>query len=408
MRAGWIRLWRWTAWGGIGLSLYAGWLTVDDVRDRASSEREIDAACDRLISPAAVMDLRDGMVRATTSEYNRFDAGQLPGSCTVYKVPEPGKSQALFTLVVQGISASRPLNRIGDDSRLEPFDTSGGAGSRKQDVTAVADRRPEPQPLAGGLGWHGNRYTTVRAECGPGSEPAAPTLLHVTARADYEDVSAADRQRLARIARSAADVLTLRIGCRTRLPELHDNELPLAPTALRPAQSVSGSCRWFAEYTGRHAQGRLPDRALAVPTRQQNPAESCLLAVSPKRVRHIAEDVPEKDRDFARAALTHSPWWLRTVTYLGTEARTVGYDSVGSEDKIIKLGTAGHSSGAWWVSSLCDGKPALHTLSSGYTYDNILGADVLSALFRAYVNDFTKQHGCTHVKYPEAKDFRSP
>ncbi|GGV09872.1 hypothetical protein GCM10010260_55450 [Streptomyces filipinensis] len=286
MRAGWNRLWRWTAWGGIGLSLYAGWLTVDDVRDRASSERDIGTACDRLVSGAAVMDLQGGMVRAEAGDQDRLDARQLPASCTVYKVPGPGRTTSLFTLMVQSSDTYAPLNRIGDDSRLEPFYTmTGGDGSQKADVTAVADRRPESPPLGDGtLGWYDNGYTTVRAECGPGSRATAPRLLHVSARADYEDVSAADRQRLARIAHSATEVLTARIGCRTRLPALPDEQLPPVPSALRPGRAVGGSCRWFARHIERQGQGRLPDRALAVPVRDTNPIESCLLAVSPDQV----------------------------------------------------------------------------------------------------------------------------
>ncbi|MBC2905742.1 hypothetical protein [Streptomyces cupreus] len=409
MRAGWIRLWRWTAWGGIGLSVYAGWLTVDDARDRASSEREISAACGRLVSPATVMDLRGGTVRAKASDYDRLDARELPSSCTIYKVPGPGKTIGLFTLVVQGTDTSTPLHWIGDDSGHEPFYGLDTNGRQKSDVTAVADRRPEPQPMGDGtLGWYGNWYTTVRAECGPGSSATAPELLNVTARADYDDVSAADRQRLARIARSAAEKLTDRIGCRTRLPALADHPLANAPSALRPAQAVNGSCRWFARHIKQQGQGRLPDRALATPARDANPVQSCLLAVGPDQVGHIADGMPEGKRSYARSALTHSPWWLRTVSYFGPEARTVGYDSLGSRDEIIKTGTTGHTNGAWWASSICNGKPALHTLSSSYAYDNVLDSQSLSALFRAYVDDITERRGCTHVTYPDSEDFRSP
>ncbi|WP_031165460.1 hypothetical protein [Streptomyces durhamensis] len=409
MHTGWNRLWRWTAWGGIGLSLYAGWLTVDDVRDRAVSERDISAACDRLVSGAAVMDLQGGMVRAKAGDYDRLDARQLPDSCTVYKVPGPGRTTSLFTLVVQSSDTYAPLNRIGDDSRLEPFYTMTGDGGQKADVTAVADRRPESSPMGDGtLGWYGNGYTTVRAECGPGSRATAPGLLHVTARADYEDVSAADRQRLARIAHSATEVLTARIGCRTRLPALPDDQLAAVPSALRPARAVGGSCRWFARRIERQGQGRLPDRALAVPVRDTNPIESCLLAVGPDQVGRIAAGLDEDKRAYARSALTHSPWWLHTAaSYFGAEARAVGHDTLGGRGETIRPGTAGHASGAWWAASVCAGKPALHTLTASYTYDDVLGPRTLSTLFRAYVDTITKQRGCTHVTYPDGADFRS-
>ncbi|WP_405870045.1 hypothetical protein OHB11_01700 [Streptomyces zaomyceticus] len=409
MRAGWIRLWQWTACGGIGLSLYAGWLTFDDIRDRAAGERDISAACDGLVSGAAVMDLEGGMLRAKAADSpkSRLDADELPGSCTVYKVPGPGRTTGLFTLTVRVGGTSTPLHRIGDDSTLEPFrDRHDG---RKSDVTAIADRRPEPRPIGDGtLGRYGDWYTTVRAECGPGSRATAPKLLHVTARADYDDISAADRERLAHIARSATEGLTDRIGCRSRLPALPDQQLPSVPSELRPARSTDGSCRWFARHIQAQGPGRLPDRALATPDPDASPVESCLLAVSPDQVGRIADGLPEDDRDSARSALTHSPWWLRTASFFGPEAHTVGYDGLGSDDSTITAGTAGHASGAWWASSVCDGKPALHTLSTGYTYDNVLGAKTLSAVFRAYVDDITKRRGCTHVTYPATKDFRTP
>ncbi|MFI1030297.1 hypothetical protein [Streptomyces sp. NPDC020951] len=407
MRAGLNRLWRWTAWGGIGLSLYAGWLTADDIRDRASSERDISAACDGLVSGAAVMDLQGGMVRAKASDYDeyRIDTSELHSSCTVYKVPGPGRTTSLFTLAVRRSDASEPMNWIGDDSGLEPFYDSGV--SDKSDVTAVADRRSESWPVGDGtLGRYGNWYTTVRAECGPGSRATAPELLNVTARADYDDVSAADRERLARLARSAAEAAADRIGCKARLAALPSRQLASVPTTLRPAKTADGSCRWFAAHLTQQGQDRLPDRALAVPVQEANPLEGCLLAVSPDQVGRIADDLDDDQRDYARSALTHSPWWLRTVSYFGPEASTVGYELLGADDAIIEPGTAGHTKGGWWASSVCDGKPALHTLSSSYTYDDILGSQRLNTLFRAYVDDIAKRRGCTDVTYPAAKDFR--
>ncbi|MGW2105766.1 hypothetical protein [Streptomyces sp. NPDC001948] len=417
MRAGWIRLWQWTAWGGIGLSLYAGWLTFDDIRDRASSERDISAACDRLVSGAAVMDLQGGMVRARGGDDDEFrlDVDELPSSCTVFKVPGSGGITRLFTLSVRASDTSEPVYRIGDDTDLEPFRDSRVSG--RPDVTAIADRRPESRPIGDGtLGRYGNWYTAIRAECGPGSRATAPKLLTVTARAeyaDYEEVSAADRERLTHIARSATEELIDRIGCRSRLPALPDHQLAPVPTALRPARATDGSCRWFARHVEVRGQGRLPDRALAVPTLDTSPTEGCLLAVSPDQVGRIADGLDGADQDYASAALTFAPWWLRTVSYFGAEARVVGYEERGDEgrddeDKIITAGTAGHASGAWWASSVCDGKPALHTLSAGYTYDNVLTPRTLSDLFRAYVDDITERRGCTHVTYPDAKDFGAP
>lgn len=407
VRAGWVGLWRWTAWAGIGLSVYAGWLTADDMRDRASSERDIGVACAGLVSGSEVMDLQGGMVRAKAGDHGdgfTLDGPEPHGSCTLYKVPGPGKSTGLLTLVVRGSSASEPLNWIGDTGGLEPFYGDGD----DDDVTAVADRLPQPGPIGDGtLGRYGNGYTTIRAVCGTGSRTTVPKLLNVTARADYDDVSAADSERVARIARSAAEKVTDRIGCRTRLPALPDRLAPVSP-ALRPAKAADGTCRWFARHLRERGQGHLPDRALAAPAPATNPVEGCLLAVSPNQVGRIAQDLDGDGRRYARSAVTHSPWWLRSTSYFGPEAHTVGYDDLGTQDVLIEAGTAGHANGAWWASSVCDGEPALHTLSAGYTYDNVLSPQVLSDLFRAYVDDITERRGCTRITYPDAKDFRNP
>ncbi|MFD3475977.1 hypothetical protein [Streptomyces sp. NPDC058695] len=403
MGAGRRRLWQTMAVGGIGLSLYAGLLTVDDVRDRASSERDIAAACDHLVSGEQVMDLQGGMVRAKSSGYDeyRLDARDLPSACTIDKVGGSHRTTDLFRLIVES-SDSEPVNMIGD--RGSPFSTFDGY-QPKDDVTAVADREPEAWPLGDGtLGSYMNFRTTIRAECGPGSGKAAPRLLNVTAVARYPEVSAEDLRRLAHIAREATQQLTLRIGCRTQLPALPER-MTAVPSKLRPVASATGSCRWARQLVKEQRQGRLPDRALTIPAREANPAEGCLLAVSPGRVRAIADGLDPDQRDYADGALTQSPWWLRTVSYFGAEAESVGYDDIG-DTVILKPGTAGGKDGTWWASSICDGKPALHTISTDHIYDDILGHKTLSSLFRAYVDDITTRRGCTHVTYPAAKDFR--
>ncbi|WP_018545937.1 hypothetical protein [Streptomyces sp. LaPpAH-108] len=404
MGAAWRRLVLTTAVGGIGLSLYAGRLTVDDIRDRAASERAVAEACDHLVSGAQVMDLQGGTVRAESDDHEQYwlDVRQLPSACTVYKVTGSHKSSELFRLIVRSSDDPEAMNTIGD--RRAPFSSYDGYRP-KADVTAVADIDPEEWPLGDGtLGSYTNFRTAVRAECGPGSGKEAPSLLRVTAVARYGKVSAEDRKRLARIARSAMRQLTHRVGCRTRLPALPDR-MPAVPSALSPATAATGSCRWAGRLIKEQGQRRLPDRALATPARDANPVESCLLAVGPDRVRAIAGGLDGDQREYAESALTHSPWWLRTVSYAGSETKSVAVDSFGDEVK-IRAGTAGGKDGTWWASSVCDGKPALHTLTTAQPYDDILGRKAVDSLFRAYVDDITTRRGCTHVTYPAVKDFR--
>ncbi|MEB3963138.1 hypothetical protein OKJ48_23235 [Streptomyces kunmingensis] len=379
-------------------------MTVDDVRDRAGSERDIAAACDHLVSGTDVMDLQGGMVRARSDQDDeyRLDARKLPSACTIYKEVNSHKSTDLFRLIVKSSDDSEPLNLIGDQA--SPFLSTTNGYRLKDDVTAAADRELEEWPLGdGSLGSYTNFRTTIRAVCRPGSARTAPKLLHVTAVARYTDVSAEDRQRLARIARAATQQLTRRTGCKTQLPSLPESMAPNR-TALRSLSSAAGSCRW-AGRLAKEGQGRLPDRALAHPARTTTPVESCLLAVGPRQVKAIAVDLDADQHDYVEGALTYSPWWLRTVSYFGAETHSVGYDS-GPDTVLLKPGTAGGASGAWWASSICDGKPALHTLVADHIYADVLGEKALSSLFRAYVDDITTRRGCTHVVYPTAKDFR--
>ncbi|MEU3742484.1 hypothetical protein AB0E78_36160 [Streptomyces sp. NPDC032198] len=187
------------------------------------------------------------------------------------------RGRHLFRLIVESSDDAEPVNMIGNGS---PFFTRDGSYP-KGNVTAAADREPEAWPLGDGtLGSYTNIRTTIRAECRPASGKAVPRPLHVTAVGRYPEVSAEDRQRLAR---SAMQQLTPRIGCRTQLPSL-SARMTAVSLKLRPAASATGSCRWAGQLGKEHGPGRLPDRALTIPAREANPVEGYLLAVGPVRV----------------------------------------------------------------------------------------------------------------------------
>ncbi|MGW7089122.1 hypothetical protein ACWGH2_37325 [Streptomyces sp. NPDC054871] len=342
------------------------------------------------------------MVRAKADYEGPLNARSLPSKCVIYRVPGEDKTEELFTLsVASGGVRGAPLHEVGEEA-LDPFYVApaGFGGKQKSDVTASA-AHAEPRPIGDGtLGRYTDIQTTVRVTCGPRSRVAAPSLLNVTARANYEDVSANDRQRLARIAHAAAVKLAERTGCVARLPALPDQLGPASP-ALHPAQTAQGSCRWFADHLHAQGQGLLPNRALGAPAPRGNLVETCLMAVSPTQVNKVMPHVKTENRTYARLA----PWWLRTASFVGPEADTVASRGLLHRAK-IRPGTAGGNvDNVWWASSVCDGKPALHTLTSSYTYTEALNPTAISALFRAYVNDFTKRRGCTDVTLPDAKDF---
>ncbi|MGX1132517.1 hypothetical protein RKD49_004707 [Streptomyces glaucescens] len=139
------RLWSGTAVLAIGASLWAFWLTYDDSRDRAASEREIAEACAGLVSGEDVMDLHGGTARATTDRTIDLEA-PAPGWCRVYGVPGPHRSDGLLTLSVRTSTDGAPLHTVGDGGAAPAPGTArtstarGGAGS----PTAPWARPPRP------------------------------------------------------------------------------------------------------------------------------------------------------------------------------------------------------------------------------------------------------------------------
>ncbi|MGW7369080.1 hypothetical protein ACWGI8_38075 [Streptomyces sp. NPDC054841] len=395
-----------TAVLGTGASLWACWLTYTDVRDRAASEAEIAAACGGIVDAEAVMDLRGGMVRAKagSGENDRLRLDALPGRCTLYRVPEPGKSDGLFVLAVRTSADDVPMNVVGDEIRFEPFGRRDDKDPDPDDVTRLADHA-EPLPLGdGALGHYSDDSVTVRTGCASGS--GKPSSVQVTARADYDDVSDDDRGILAGLARTAAARAADALKCDTRLPAV-PAQLTTPGRELRAPKSASASCAWYGRHLDDAGRGRLPDRMLEAPTGARSATETCLLALSPAGVREIAPDLQGSQREYADDALTHSPWWMRTASFFGPESESVAIEVL-DHYEYLRPGTAGggEGPGVWWASSVCDGRPAIHTLTVSYTYEDVV-LDRLSTLFRAYVDDITRRRGCTGVELPAPSAFKA-
>ncbi|MEV6782616.1 hypothetical protein [Streptomyces sp. NPDC051098] len=390
------------ALAGMGASVWAFWLTLEDMGEKSDSKDRIAEACAGLVDAEAVLSLRGGVVRTKTDSgadsVLRIDS--LPSACRIYGVPESGGSDGLFSLVVRTAADGRPLHVVGDESSLEPFQNRLDRNAEDEDATRTADRA-EPHPLGdGALGDYDHGSVTVRAVCTSGK----PAALSVTARADYEDVSDQDRRTLAEVAHGAAVRAAAGLKCDARLSAL-PSRLPTPDRELGDPKSAKASCGWYRGYLGRTARGRLPDRVLEAPLGAMSSTESCLLAVSPSAVGEIADDLQGPDRTYAEPALTHSPWWMRTSSYLGTDAESVGHSPF-ADTTFLKPGTAGGDEGAgvWWASSVCDGRPALHALTVSYTYDGVVSGR-MAGLLRAYVDDVTKRRGCTDVVFPPATAF---
>ncbi|MCX4511543.1 hypothetical protein OHA27_14730 [Streptomyces sp. NBC_01619] len=387
---------------GTGVSLWAYWLTYTDVRDRAASEDEIATVCDGLVDAEAAMDLRGGVVRASVSAGDQdgppFDA--RPDTCIVDRMLEPGRSDDLVVVAVRRSETVTPLLVVGDEVGNEPFGSRDDRGRLLDDPTRLADHA-EPHPLGdGSLGDRSDNSVTIRAACPSGE----PTALEVTATARYDGVSDEDRRILAVLARGTMEEAAARLRCAVRLPHLPARfEAP--GRALGAPTSARTSCAWYGRHLGATASGRLPDRMLEPPTAPRSGKETCLLAVSPAAVRGMTPQLPWDSRKYVEGALTYSPWWMRTTSVFGAGTASVGY---GDRRQYAYLGpgTAGGEKdhGVWWASSVCDGQPALHTLTVSFTYDDVV-LDRLPALFRAYVDDITRRRGCTDVTFPEPSAF---
>ncbi|MFD7229637.1 hypothetical protein [Streptomyces sp. NPDC059881] len=388
---------------GTGVSLWAYWLTYTDVRDRAASEDEIAAVCDGLVDAEAAMDLRGGVVRASASADDKDGpgVGAPPDSCLVLRDGEPGRADRLVAVRVRASDDRESPEVVGDSIGHEPFGRREYRDRRPEDPTRLADHA-EPRPLGDGrLGDYSDNSVTVRVSCASG-KPAVG--LEVTATTEYDDVSDEDRRILAGLARGSAEKAAARVGCAARLQPLPER-LDTPGRALGAPKAARASCAWYGRHLDTAGRGRLPDRVLEAPTGGGSRKETCLLAVSPAGVRAIGPQLTGDSRKPAENALGSSPWWMRTASFFDAGAASVAYDEY-RRYGYLEPGTAGGEKdhGVWWASSVCDGQPALHTLTVSFTYDDVV-LDRLPALFRAYVDDITRRRGCTDVTFPEPSAF---
>jgi hypothetical protein len=400
---------------GIGLGGWGLWLETDEHLDRAASREKITTACDGLVDPDQVLGLNGGTARARPgSEPNdsMFDLDNpnalatMPTRCLIHRVGDSGTSYEHFLLSVWPTPSDEFAQVVNGWD--EPF--SERFVDRKGDLTREADTTA-PYPIGdGSLGVYYDDFVMVKAPCS--DTPGDKTSINVMTVARYSAttrVTDTDRHTLAELARTAAERTAAKVGCGTALPAL-PAELPTPSSRLVNTKSRNGSCGWYAGFVAEEGRGRLPDRALTAPLGTHTPQESCLLAVSDDGVRGIWSGLT-KDEIGSRSmsdVLRLAPWWLRTDSFFGDEAREVKAQGVGTEQSPLDPGTAGVSQDAnvWWASSTCDGRPAVHTLSVQYPYETYV-RQRLEPLLRAYVTDVAARRGCTDLEFPSGSTFRA-
>ncbi|MGW6359556.1 hypothetical protein ACWFR5_31425, partial [Streptomyces sp. NPDC055092] len=60
----------------------------------------------------------------------------------------------------------------------------------------------------------------------------------------------------------------------------------------------------------------------------------------------------------------------------------------------------------WWASSVCDGRPQIHTMTLALGYDRV-ATSRMAKVFRSYVSDVTERRGCSQVEFPASSTFRA-
>lgn len=394
---------------GVGAGGWGLWLEARDQFDRSASRDRIAKACAGLVDPDQVLDLNGGTSRARAgSEANDsigdFGPAFMPARCEIYRVGKPGTTYNHFLLSVWS-------NPSDDFAQLvsgwdDPFGMLGRKANA--DVTREAGQTGAYPIGDGRLGVYYGNAAVVKAKCTDKSGGTTSINTMTVARYFEDDpVTDADRRTLAELARTAAVRAAKKLGCKASLPAL-PAELPTPSAKLVNAKSAGGTCGWYAGYIAAKGRWRLPDRALGTPAAHAQ-EESCLLGVSSKEVRRMWPDLgkDEVGGDSLDDVIRLAPFWLRTESYFGDEAREVATDHFGREHRSLDPGTAGHDAeeNVWWASSTCAGQPALHTLSSDYPYDKVVQKR-LQALFKAYVTDVAARRDCTDLKFPAAATFQ--
>ncbi|CAM5366173.1 hypothetical protein SSPIM334S_05614 [Streptomyces spiroverticillatus] len=382
------------ALAGIGLASWAFWLSVQEFRDLSALRTEIEDSCQGLVDPDEVLRLNGGMPQHVRgSAYSRgFDTPGPLGLCRVHRTAEPGSLEQEFVLGIASQPTPGSTTRITDRSDREDFRHHF---PDDPDVPHTSDGKPSapragstpPNPLGDGtLGHYDRRSATVYAVCrNPARTTGNVTSVRATARVRDKYPSPDDLASLTRIAHRAARRVADRAHC-TPPPGAPPAQLAAPESLFTPVTSTprTGTCGWYGRFVSARGRGAHPDLVLGAPTGSTPWTEQCQLLVS----------VREGARISARHALDHpayrsrlayipyeerirfSPWLVRAETRFGDETAGVFLDGLGiglrREGAVAPGGAGRKGAGIWWASSVCGGRPALHTLTVPDPYDSVI------------------------------------
>ncbi len=123
-------------------------------------------------------------------------------------------------------------------------------------------------------------------------------------------------------------------------------------------------------------------------------------------------DEAGEDGEHRRVSSPDTPgeWFVSLHTYAGPVAEDLRLTATDDGEPVEPAtpGKAGRSATdpVWWASSVCDGRPQIHTMTLARGYAELVEPRT-EALFRAYVDDVTARRGCTDVVLPDHSTFRA-
>lgn len=372
-----------------------------------NNHRQIDAACGGLVPAGRVLDLSEagGTITHRVLDEDSFDPDTgIPHDCELYSTEageRAGTSTGIrwfFTGQMGVLPDGQPL--IADAPMKGPL------GIRSRTTYP-------PQPLGGDIaGRVTDSSVTVQLPCEEGTAEDE-SVRALWARAELMprrggQVSGHDRAVLAETAVETANNLADRLGCAERLPDAPD-EVPALTAGPVPAARAEGTCAWYGK-TGLADRSPYPDEVVESRTDGLAWHESCGLVLDFGRADRVYAEEADS-HDWLNSPDTPGEWFVSLHTYAGPVAENIGLTSTddGEISEPAVPGKAGRSATdpVWWASSVCDGRPQVHTMTVGRPSYARLVASRMEDLFRAYVDDVTIRRHCTDVVLPGHSTFRA-
>ncbi|MEU6661804.1 hypothetical protein [Streptomyces sp. NPDC046821] len=376
-----------------------------------SARQQINAVCDGLVPAGRVLALSaaGGTVTHRVS-YDPIDVDNLASGqqCELFSAEAAEKhgsdgERMFFVGTVGVLPNSREVIADG------PF----------KDVVNYYDGRAyASQPLGGGIaGAVTDSGVVVQLQCPEGKEGTRP-IKALWARAEFVDpkrsmmgsgqLNASDRSVLADTAVVTANNLAERLGCADRLPDAPDDVPALLEWPV-PAARAEGTCAWYGK-AGYAARGsRYPDQVVESRTDAKLWDERCALILSQGRAGALYHATPDEHKNLNQPDRP-GKWFVSLHTYSGPDATKVMLTSTSVDERPepAEPGKAGRSrkDAIWWASSVCDGRPQIHTMTLSVGYDRV-ATPRMAKVFKSYVDDVTRRRGCTDVTFPKASTFRS-